>query len=233
MTSGSTATAFHDVDLRPLLPSPVASQGLRPLCLPFTLTAAHEALHGPGTVLSPEPLWWSCHHKGQTVPTGISLPHAREALAQVGQPPAADWPYNPALRWGTEDPPAACGQPPWATAASQDLTVAHDGLEADIERALARTRPVVLVVEVTKEFENPQQDGTISNPPLRLAPGDYHAVLIVGAATDPALGRRFPDPKQLGPWLGSRRLRVANPRVPGRLRRRPGSSPQLTEVTRH
>jgi C1A family cysteine protease len=69
------------------------------------------------------------------------------------------------------------------------LQLAHDGIEAEIEDLLAAGRPVVLVIEVTAEFENANAYGTIEIPDIRSPAGDYHAVLVVGAATRPVRGR--------------------------------------------
>lgn len=117
------------------------------------------------------------------------LEHGGEAIARTGQPCLSDWPWNPDLGVGTEDPPTTAGRPPWRTATMTPLHLAHDGTEERIENALAARTPVVLVVEVTAEFETADADGTIQVPDIRSPAGDYHAVLIVGAATDKVRGR--------------------------------------------
>ncbi|UXA15847.1 hypothetical protein KXD97_32415 (plasmid) [Mycobacterium sp. SMC-8] len=83
------------------------------------------------------------------------------------------------------------GVPPWQRAKVDDVVLAHDGVEDGIEDALSAGHPVILVVEVTAEFENPAPDGSIDVPDIRSPEGDLHAVLVVGAATHPQAGRRL------------------------------------------
>ena len=67
---------------------------------------------------------------------------------------------------------------------NSEVPLAHDGIEALIEDALTARLPVVLVIEITPQFEAPAADGEIMLPPLTSAIGDYHAVLVTGASTD-------------------------------------------------
>lgn len=183
------------VDLRSRISSPLMTQGPRPLCVPFSLSLAHDALDGSDptvdTAMAPEAIWWHCAQRGQAHPTGMALGHAGEALRDSGQPPLSQWPWNPNLGYGTEDPPTEIGAPPWQQARTFVFEPAHDGVEDQIEDTLAAGYPLVLVVEVTHEFQNPASDGSIDVPDVRGPAGDYHAVLIVGAATDPVEGRRL------------------------------------------
>lgn len=204
VATSAAASGRRDVDLRPLLPPTVPTQGHRPLCLPFALTGAHDALRqGARTPFAPESVWWRCAQLGQTTRYGVLLDHAGGALADVGQAAAAVWPYNPTLGYGTEDPPTACGQPPWQRADWQRVRLARDGIEDDIQDVLATSRPIVLVIEVTDEFEQPAPDGRIDVPPITTPAGDYHAVLVVGAATDPVHGRRLLIRNSWGPAWGA------------------------------
>ncbi|MFL6108093.1 MAG: C1 family peptidase [Marmoricola sp.] len=161
----------------------------------MSFSLAHDALGGSDptvdTSKAPEAIWWHCAQRGQTHPDGMDLNHAREALADSGQPPLSEWPWNPNLGYGTEDPPTNAAAPPWQQARAFIFEPAHDGVEDRIEDALAAGYPVVLVVEVTYEFENPAPDGSIDVPDIRSPAGDYHAVLIVGTATDSDKGRRL------------------------------------------
>jgi len=162
------------------------------MCVPFTLSYAHEAatdVTGHDAPMAPEAVWWQCAKLRQVAADGMLLEHGGQAIAQTGQPPLIDWPWNSCLGVGTEDPPPAAGQPPWHLAALASLHLAHDGIEAGIEELLAAGRPVVLVIEVTAEFENASADGTIEVPDIRSPAGDYHAVLVMGAATGPFRGR--------------------------------------------
>jgi Papain family cysteine protease len=190
----TSPSSWPDVDLRYLVTSHLMDQGYRPVCVPFTLSHAHEAATqgiGHHAAMAPEAVWWHCTKMGQVTAKGILLEHGGQAIAEAGQPPLTDWPWNPCLGVGTEDPPPAVGQPPWHTATMTPLHLAHDGTEAGIEDALAAGRPVILVIEVTGEFENADADGMIEIPDIRSPAGDYHAVLAVGAATDPVRGRRL------------------------------------------
>lgn len=141
--------------------------------------------------MAPEAIWWHCVQRGQTSPAGMALEHASEALQGSGQPPLSRWPWNPTLGYETEEPPTAAGNPPWRQAHTLVFEPAHDGVEDQIEDALAAGFPVVLVVEVTRELQYPAPDGSIDVPDIRSPPGEYHAVLVVGAATDPVNGRRL------------------------------------------
>jgi hypothetical protein len=112
----------------------------------------------------------------------VLLRDVADALGVVGQPSLATWPYNAWLGPGTEEPPPAAGPEPWRTADFTELQLAHDGVEDGVEEKLARGSAIVLVVELTDEFEDPEPDGRIRLPDMRAPAGDYHAVLVVGAA---------------------------------------------------
>lgn len=195
MTTGTPAAARPAVDLRKLITSPLMDQGARPVCVPFALSCAHEAVTGPGSdpaddpALAPEAIWWHASALSQVSAQGMLLEHAGDALAASGQPPLTTWPWNPRLGAGTEQPPPAVGAPPWQTATLASLDLAHDGVGDDLEGNLAGGRPVVLVVEVTDEFDDATAEGLIDVPDIRSPAGDYHAVLVVGATNHPDRGR--------------------------------------------
>jgi C1A family cysteine protease len=71
-----------------------------------------------------------------------------------------------------------------------DVPLAHDGIEDLIELALAAEFPVVLLIELTDEFEYPDADGEIGVPLITSPLGDYHAIVVVGAATSADGGAR-------------------------------------------
>lgn len=183
--------ARQPVDLRPLVSSGLMDQGARPVCVPFALSLAHEAVAGTGSdpAMAPEAIWWRASSLAQVSAGGMLLEDAGDALTTTGQPALSDWPWNPLLGAATEPPPPAAGAPPWRTATMVALALAHDGIEDDLEDALTAGSPVVLVVEVTTEFEDAAPDGLIAVPDIRSPAGDYHAVLVVGATTDPDHGR--------------------------------------------
>lgn len=199
----------RNVDLRRLIGGHLMDQGARPVCVPFALSHAHDALltatggAKTDTAVAPEAIWWHCTDQGLTSPRGMLLEHAALALDDCGQPALAGWPFNPRLGVATEDPPAAVGVPPWQRAQVDDVGLAHDGIEDDIEDALSVGHPVVLVVEVTAEFENASLDGSIDVPDIRSPQGDYHAVLVVGAATHPFAGRRLLIRNSWGTYWGA------------------------------
>lgn len=193
------------VDLRPLLNPAVTAQGPRPVCVPFAVSACHEAARAasPPRPMAPEAIWWYCSIRGQTTAQGMQLDDTGPALAAAGQPLLTAWPYDPGLGTGTQPPPATAGQPPWHTAQLRELRLAHDGAEDEVEEALAAGSPVVLVVEITDEFDNPDTSGHISVPSLRAPTGDFHAVVAVGAATHPSRGRLLLTRNSWGPYWGA------------------------------
>lgn len=186
----AASLARPPIDLRYLL-SPVRAQGHRPLCVPFAVSTSHEAaraLLGPGgsdDMLAVEPLWKHCVEAGQASWLGTTIPATADALDASGQPLENHWPYNDGLGPGTEDAPAATGTVDWHCANMVDVPVAHDGVEDLMEVALAAGFPVVILVELTDEFEYPDNDGEIAMPKITSPLGDYHAVVAVGAATSP------------------------------------------------
>lgn len=200
--TANAPTGRPDVDLRSLIEAGPINQGPRPLCLPISLSAAHDASI-PHLGKAPEAIWWHCCRAGLVSAAGMHVADAADALALVGQPDLHLWPYNPLLGVGTEDPPNGVGAHPWTTATVTSLPLVHDGREDPLEDALQAGLPVVLAVEVTDEFENPAPDGTIHVPDLRAPAGDYHAVVVVGAATLERAGRCLLIRNSWGPGWGA------------------------------
>ena len=187
--------ARASIDLRSLMQAAIGDQGPRPLCLPISVSGAHEATRARvesavPEALAPEPLWAHCLESGRVSSLGTTMAAVSEALTARGQPPLQTWPYNPTLGTDTEPPSSVAEAANWFTAELIDLPLAHDGVEDLLEDALASSAPVVVVVEVTEEFENADPAGEISVPPLTSPAGDYHAVLALGAATDSDTGLR-------------------------------------------
>ena len=191
----AASLARPPIDLRSLMQGAIRDQGPRPLCLPISVSGAHEATRACVAAatpepLAPEPLWAHCVQSGRVSSLGTTLAAVGDALVNRGQPPLRAWPYNPKLGTATEQPPVEAATARWHNAEVIDLPLAHDGVEDLLEDSLASSALAVVVVEVTKEFESAAPSGEISVPALTSPAGDYHAVLAVGAATDPATALR-------------------------------------------
>lgn len=73
-----------------------------------------------------------------------------------------------------------------------------------LENALHAELPVILVIELTSEFEHPTPTGEIAIPPLTAPVSDYHAILALGAATNAAgTERRLLVRNTWGPGWGA------------------------------
>ncbi|MBD3778252.1 MAG: hypothetical protein IE923_03170 [Micrococcales bacterium] len=195
-----------DIDLRGLVGAHILDQGPRPTCVTFATSTAHEALVSLGGAasehLAPEALWWHATHAGLTSADGMALHDVATALAGPGQPELARWPYNASLGSRTEEPPGNQPGPPWHQARLKPVPLSHDGIERPIEVALAGSRPVVLIIEVTDEFYEPDDEGVVVVPDIRVTAGGYHAVACVGAATHPSRGRMLLIKNSWGPSWG-------------------------------
>jgi len=177
------------IDLRHLLTSDVRAQGPRPLCLPFSTSVAHEAARATATATSAaafavEPLWQHCVHAGTAGTGGTTLEAIADAIEITGQPLDTVWPYDDTLGAGTEPTPATAAADVFNTADLFEVPLANDGIEDDVEAMLAAGLPIILVVEITAEFEHPGVDGEIQVPALVSPASEYHAVIAVGAATN-------------------------------------------------
>lgn len=189
------------VDLTGLLPTPVPDQGPRPVCLPISVTGAHDAVCASNgeAPRAAEALWRTCVNNGASYPEGTFLSAVLDAVAHDGQPASADWPFDIGLGIGTQEPPPACGFAPWRTEQFRELTLAHDGVEDALEDSLEAGLCVVLVIEITDEFCFPDAAGIVGVPDLTADVGDYHAVLVVGAVTSAARGRHLLVRNSWGP----------------------------------
>ncbi|MGH2706340.1 MAG: C1 family peptidase [Actinomycetota bacterium] len=137
-------------------------------------------------MLATEPLWQHCLHHGGAGHGGTTLAAGGAALEVKGQTVETCWPYNQSLGDGTEPEPASAATAPWYRGTTIDTPLSHDGIETLVEDALAAELPVILVIELTKEFNYPALDGEITVPLLTAPASDYHAILAVGAATNAA-----------------------------------------------
>jgi C1A family cysteine protease len=205
----AASLARPPVDLRYLFTSPVRQQGPRPLCVPFSIAAAHEATRARmvaqgAEVLAVEPLWQHCLYNGHAGHGGTTLAAGGAAVHAKGQTAESCWPYNDTLGAGTEPEPPAATRAAWYLAATIDVPLAHDGIESLIEDALAAGLPLVLVIELTRQFEQPAPTAEIAVPPLTAPVGDYHAVLAVGAAANSdGTSRRLLIRNTWGPGWGA------------------------------
>lgn len=183
---------WPDVDLRADTGVDVLDQGMRPTCVAFAVSAAHEALRTRSGIdrdhLAPEAIWAYAVAVGDASQFGMPLSAAGGSLVHSGQPSLADWPYNSALLSGTETPPARAGMPPWGQAALQVFLPAMDGVEAVLESWLAQGRVLAVVVALPPEFYRPI-DGYVDEPAAGFGVPGLHAVACVGAATHPTRGR--------------------------------------------
>jgi C1A family cysteine protease len=133
--------------------------------------------------LAVEPIWQHCVNNGRGDADGTTIPDAASALDDRGQPAETSWPYNEMLGAGTEPDPPDIANVDWHSADLADIPLAHDGVEELVELALSAGFPVVMLVELTDEFDDPNHDGEIGVPLITSPLGDYHAVVAVGAAT--------------------------------------------------
>lgn len=164
--------------------APAIEQGTRPLCIPIVVTAAHEACRTqPPEPLAPDALWSHCVADGTASRDGTTLEAVSDALRTEGQPRLADWPFNTAISHEADPAPPTAQAFIWYQSELAPVAVANDGIEDDIEDLLAAGLVVVLIVEVTDEFERAEFDGNIEVPPLIAPQGAYHAVLVVGVRT--------------------------------------------------
>jgi hypothetical protein len=155
-------------------------------------------------MLAVEPVWQHCVRSGHAGHGGTTLDAGRAAVAAKGQTADSYWPYNDALGAGTEDDPAAVTRASWYKAGSFEVALAHDGIEPLIEDALAAGFPLVVIIELTREFEEPTAQGEIATPPLAAPLGDYHAVVAVGVATNTdGTSRRLLIRNTWGPGWGA------------------------------
>lgn len=174
------------------------------------MTATHEAartLLGGSSgcdALSVEPLWQHCVNAGNASHFGTTVGATADALNSAGQPFDLHWPYDSTLGAGSERTPSTATDVDWYVADMVEVPLAHDGVEDDVETALALGFPVRIIVEVTAEFEDADDRGEIAMPAMTSPLGDYHSVVAVGAQTSSdALTRRLLIRNSWGPGWGA------------------------------
>jgi len=153
-------------------------QGLRPTCLAFAATGAHELLHGRRDPLCPEWLYYhAVQRAGDQPDAGSRLKPTGLSLKEDGQPDETSWPYCDAIDSAGWHPPP---KPPWLAYADSDLTILNF---AEVLKALENGVPTVLALFVDRTFDcwDLEDDCAL----LKHAPPPYsdetgHAVLAVG-----------------------------------------------------
>lgn len=199
----AAALSRAPVDLSDLFDDAL-DQGPRPTCVAVALADMHGRLAQPQYRAAIETLWWDLDQRGLTGPDGVLVGDAADALSRTGHCTDAEWPYDPLLGHASQPPPPTAGTPPWDCARLQPFTLGQDGVEDALEDVLAGGQAVMLVVEVTDEFEAADLvSGRIAVPDIRAPSGGFHAVLAVGAWTEPGFGRALLIRNSWGPDWGA------------------------------
>lgn len=134
-----------------------------------------------GVDLSVEFLFWAAKTRdAQPGEDGTTLAAASEALAELGQPPAAIWPYDE-----TRDAKSPSYTPPSGAkeSALERRLVGAVGLAPNapaIRNAVDGGAAVVLGLLLHQEWFVPLADGRIAMPPAGALAIGGHAVLIAG-----------------------------------------------------
>ena len=173
---------FH-IDLRSEILPPRDQGEVRPTCLAFAATAAHEYAREMATRLCVEYLYFIA--SGETVgaaqPAGLTRTAVGVALRERGQPEESVWPYDPN---GPTPPSPPANLDPLLCCAPK----AHDAPEA-VVNSVGVGEPVVLALEITSVWYTnlaPEFviDDRAGNSNRKSSVG--HAVLAVGVREDDA-----------------------------------------------
>ncbi|MGH2559482.1 MAG: C1 family peptidase [Thermomicrobiales bacterium] len=172
-------------DLRHLQ-STIKDQGRRGTCVACAATAGHELLRAEGIDLCIEFLHWAAK-QCDGLPTsseGTTLLAAAEALAQVGQPPETNWPYDDQRnQWAPDyQPPAdACSDAtPRRLAGSNELLPTPDALRDALDQGQAP----LLGIRLHQTWYEVGSDGYIAIPATGTLDFGGHAILVVGYQND-------------------------------------------------
>lgn len=167
------------LDMRSMLGAP-RSQGLRPTCLAFAASAAHEAaLFYDHDIVdtSEEYLYWASKQHDDPGP-GTSFPAIRDGLTDKGQPLEEEWPYDedrddqdPSY----QPPPGAhTAQPRWSPTFNP-VPATPVGLRTELDAG----RAVVLGLPTWRAFDRPAA-GRLAVPAPGELDGAHHAVAVIG-----------------------------------------------------
>ena len=165
-----------DIDLRSLI-GQVRDQGLRPTCLAFATTAAHEASRRSVDYLSVEHLFYRGVQRSHKNPMrGLNQVSVAEALGHDGQPIEAEWPYSEVV------PDPATWTPPTSTGATHKATmVFSSSTVGDVRGMIESGVPVVLITSLTMAMYSPDEDGVVRSEVTDVVTARRHALLGVGS----------------------------------------------------
>lgn len=174
-----------EVDLRTNVRS-IKDQGRRGTCVACAVTAAHEMIRAEGIELSIEFMHWASKRRDglPRMVEGTTLPAARIALREDGQPPETMWPYDEYRnQWLMSYlPPSAA-----SLEAKSRLLIGGDEIAPgapEVRDELDRGRPVVLGVRLHATWYGIGSDGRISMPTVGARDFGGHAILAVGYQAD-------------------------------------------------
>jgi hypothetical protein len=148
----------------------------------FAMTAGHELLRQDGLDLSEEFLHWAAKQRDglPVVAEGTTLAAAAAALADLGQPQEALWPYD-----DRRDQRAGDYRPPDGVRAAALARRTRGGgavqpKAPEVRAALDRGLGVLLGIRLYRPWYEVAEDGRIAMPTAGAAPFGGHAVLVVG-----------------------------------------------------
>lgn len=161
---------------------PIKDQGRRGTCVAFATTAGHELLRQDGLDLSEEFLHWAAKQRDGLPASaeGTTLAAAASALADLGQPVEALWPYD-----DRRDQRAADYRPPDGVCAAAHARCVRGGGDIQpkipaIRDTLDRGLAVLLGIRLYRPWYEVARDGHIGMPAAGASPFGGHAVLVVG-----------------------------------------------------
>jgi len=168
-------TITVDIDLRDRF-CDARDQGLRPTCLVFAVSAAHEARRESPDYLSTEYLFYRGAQRSHQDPTkGLSRDAVREALLHDGQPLEASWPYT------HNTPNAATWKPPVLSEPAHTAKIEYAARTvAQICDYLQTGKPLVLVMSLTGAMYSPDGAAVVRQRAGDRTTTARHAVVAVG-----------------------------------------------------
>jgi hypothetical protein len=142
------------------------------------VTAAHEVERGgsPPDDLSEEALYWGCKLTDGNWKSGTTFGSAARALGRWGQPPEADWPYEPRRNDAVAYSPPKRPGSGWFRSGLRQVAVGVAGVRAYLDAGT----PVLLGLTVFDTFFRPDAAGHIGDPAPGAKARGRHAVLAVG-----------------------------------------------------